>query len=154
MRGRSIFALGAALALAACGTTTQDRAISGGAIGAGAGAVLSAITPIGLVGGMLLGGAAGAATGAVTTKEQVNLGEPAWKHGGQNGAIAQPPATAGDVVRDIQLGLQRLGYDPGPADGRLGPKTEAAIRRYQQDNHLPVDGRTSAALLQDIRHRT
>ena len=34
--------------------------------------------------------------------------------------------------RQIQTALHRLGYDPGPADGLFGPKTRAAIRRFQQ----------------------
>jgi hypothetical protein len=32
----------------------------------------------------------------------------------------------------IQVGLVRAGFDPGPIDGRSGPKTRAAIRRFQQ----------------------
>jgi peptidoglycan hydrolase-like protein with peptidoglycan-binding domain len=56
-------------------------------------------------------------------------------------------------VRDIQAGLQRLGYDPGAADGRFGAKTESAIRQYQQDSGLPVDGQPTASLLQNIRSR-
>jgi peptidoglycan hydrolase-like protein with peptidoglycan-binding domain len=36
-------------------------------------------------------------------------------------------------VRALQRQLLRLGYDPGPPDGLLGPKTRAAIGRYQRD---------------------
>jgi osmotically inducible lipoprotein OsmB len=66
------------LLLAACGTSTQDRAISGGAIGAGVGGAA------GLLGGApvtgaLLGGAVGAGAGALTDPNQVDLGKPAWK---------------------------------------------------------------------------
>lgn len=32
----------------------------------------------------------------------------------------------------IQQALLRLGYDPGPADGRMGPKTHAAIEAYEE----------------------
>jgi osmotically inducible lipoprotein OsmB len=53
------------LALAACGTSEKDRAISGGVIGAGVGGVAGALGGNAL-GGALLGGAAGAATGALT----------------------------------------------------------------------------------------
>ncbi len=68
----------AGLALAACGTSREDRAISGGAIGAGAGGLAGAAmgNP---VGGALLGGAAGAAGGALTSPNQIDLGKPAWK---------------------------------------------------------------------------
>ena len=67
-----------ALLLAACGTTKQDRAISGGAMGAGAGGLAGYLvgSP---VAGALLGGAGGAAAGAFTNPDQVDLGKPAWK---------------------------------------------------------------------------
>jgi osmotically inducible lipoprotein OsmB len=72
-------ALVAALLLAACGSSTSDRAISGGAIGAGTGAALGAVTGTSALGGAALGGAAGAATGALTDEDDVDLGEPIWK---------------------------------------------------------------------------
>ena len=61
------------LGLAACGTSTEDRALSGGAIGAGAGAGTAAVTDGDPVTGALIGGAAGAATGALTDEEDINL---------------------------------------------------------------------------------
>jgi len=145
-RRSSTFAvsIGLVLALAACGETKGERGLSGAAIGAGTGAVVGAVTPIGPAGGALIGGAAGAATGVLTTPSQVNLGKPAY-HGG-SGRDA--------TVRDIQAGLQRLGYNPGAADGRMGPKTAAAIRQYEQDNGMPVDGQPSQAVLNSIRSKT
>jgi len=70
-------------ALAACGTTQSDRAISGGLIGAGGGAVIGGLA--GNAGaGALIGGAAGAATGALTDPCSLNLGDPFWRdHGGE-----------------------------------------------------------------------
>jgi osmotically inducible lipoprotein OsmB len=66
------------LAVAACGQTTGDRALSGGAIGAGAGAVGGAM--MGSPGtGALLGGALGAGTGALTSPSDVDLGRPVWR---------------------------------------------------------------------------
>ncbi len=74
-----ISAAAAMLALSACGTSTSDRALSGGGIGAAGGAALGAITGGSVVGGALLGGAAGAAAGALTKPDDVNLGKPAWR---------------------------------------------------------------------------
>jgi hypothetical protein len=68
----------AAFLLAACGSSTGDRALSGGAIGAGAGAGLGAITGTSVLGGAALGGAAGAAGGALTDEDDIDLGEPLW----------------------------------------------------------------------------
>ena len=66
------------LVLSACGTGTQDRAISGGAMGAAAGGVAGLVLDEPLV-GALLGGAAGAAAGALTDEDQIDLGKPVWK---------------------------------------------------------------------------
>jgi osmotically inducible lipoprotein OsmB len=67
------------LALAACGRTPGDRALSGGLLGAGAGAAVSAVTGGGLATGAVIGGALGAVGGAVTSPGSVNLGRPAWR---------------------------------------------------------------------------
>ena len=66
------------LSLGACGTTSTDRAISGGAIGAGVGAVGGYLlgSP---VEGALIGGAVGAGTGVLTDPDRVNLGRPIWR---------------------------------------------------------------------------
>jgi hypothetical protein len=68
----------ALLALGACGSTTSDRAISGGGIGAGAGA-LGGLVLGHPVEGALLGGAVGAGAGALTKEDQIDLGKPIWK---------------------------------------------------------------------------
>jgi len=75
----------AALSLAACGTTTGDRAASGGMIGAGAGAVLGAITG-NPAAGAAIGAVGGTVVGAVTDPCQLDLGKPFWReHGGREG---------------------------------------------------------------------
>jgi peptidoglycan hydrolase-like protein with peptidoglycan-binding domain len=136
-----------ALSLAACGSTQEDRGLSG--LGATAGVVVGAVTGLTIVEGALIGAAAGGATGLLTDKSQINLGEPVWKKG-----KAQASAGAGyDTVRGIQSGLGRLGYDAGPADGRAGAKTRAAIRQYQERNQLLVDGQPSEALLAHIQNQ-
>ena len=70
-----LFSVGA---LGACGSTTGERAISGGGIGAGAGALGGFMLGAPLE-GALLGGAVGAGTGALTNPSQINLGHPVWK---------------------------------------------------------------------------
>ncbi len=62
-------------ALAACGTTKGERALSGGAIGAGVGAVGGALVGGSPTTGAIIGGAAGAAVGAVTDKDDINFGD-------------------------------------------------------------------------------
>ena len=82
MRIRSHFvaaaAVAGAFALSACGTTTTDRAASGGLLGAGAGAAIGSLS--GDAGaGAVIGGVAGAAAGALTDPCAVDLGHPVWR---------------------------------------------------------------------------
>lgn len=129
------------LALAGCGTMPSDRTLSGAGIGAGAGAIVGAVTPLSVVSGTVLGALAGGLTGALTSPSQVDLGRPAWKQG-----AADPSPGGTSTVSSIQSNLTRLGYAPGPADGRLGPQTREAIRAYEKDHGLLVDGRASPEL--------
>jgi len=65
--------------VAACGTTQSDRALSGGLLGAGTGAINGSVT--GSAGnGALIGGLGGAALGALTSSRDINLGTPVWRH--------------------------------------------------------------------------
>ena len=54
-------------------------------------------------------------------------------------------------IRGIQEELAAHGYDPGPADGMLGPRTHTAIRGYQRDAGLAVDGAASKELLDHLK---
>lgn len=74
----SLAVVAVAFSLAACGQSTEDRALSGGAIGAGVGGVAGALTGAPLT-GAVLGGAAGAGAGALTNPNQVDLGRPVWR---------------------------------------------------------------------------
>ena len=58
---------------------------------------------------------------------------------------------AASVVRDIQTRLRRLGYSPGTADGRPGPRTARAVEAFQRAQGLAVDGRLSVELLHLLR---
>jgi hypothetical protein len=157
------------LLLAACGTTPEERGLSGAGIGAASGAIVGAVTGLSVVEGAVLGAVAGGLTGALTRDDQINLGKPAWKPGAASEPqpAAQPSATktatapatsparaaSSQTVKDIQSGLARLGYDPGPVDGIAGQRTHSAIRAYQQDHGLLVDGQPTPELAEHIREQ-
>jgi hypothetical protein len=44
------------------------------------------------------------------------------------------------VIEELQQALSTAGYDPGPADGTFGRRTEAAVVAFQQANGLSADG--------------
>ena len=54
------------------------------------------------------------------------------------------------LVTDIQSMLTELGYRPGGVDGKMGERTQQAIRRYQSNTGLPVDGHPSQALREHL----
>lgn len=128
--------------LSACGSDTGDRVASGAGIGATAGAVVGAVTGLSVLQGVVIGAAAGGVIGGVTDESTINLGDPIWAKGDE-------PANNAAVSR-VQAGLSRLGYNPGPIDGVMGPKTRSAIESYQRDHALVVDGRPTLELAQHI----
>jgi hypothetical protein len=66
---KAFFALALAAALAGCGDSMGERALSGGALGAGAGAATGAVVGGGALEGALIGGALGAGAGAITADD-------------------------------------------------------------------------------------
>ncbi len=50
------------------------------------------------------------------------------------------PLLAGPDVLAVQRRLAALGYDPGPLDGEYGPATAGAVRTFQTDAGIEVDG--------------
>ena len=56
--------------------------------------------------------------------------------------------------RELQVLLLRKGYDVGEPDGKVGPRTRAAIRAYQRQSGLAADGYASGALLSRLRSGT
>ena len=55
-------------------------------------------------------------------------------------------ATPG-LVSKIQQALLKAGFNPGPADGRMGPKTKAALESFQKQKNLAVGQITKETLL-------
>jgi peptidoglycan hydrolase-like protein with peptidoglycan-binding domain len=57
-------------------------------------------------------------------------------------------------VKAMQRQLSWLGFDPGPADGRYGPETTEAVRRFQAVRGLPTDGVADPATLRSLQSGT
>ncbi|MDW9595558.1 peptidoglycan-binding protein [Sinorhizobium meliloti] len=61
-------------------------------------------------------------------------------------------STVSTLVADIQKELARLGFYEGAPDGRSGPKTSAAILRFEKQAGRMETGAPSADLLQALRN--
>lgn len=46
----------------------------------------------------------------------------------------------GDFVKKVQKRLLNVGFPPGPVDGIFGPATRQAVKYFQEDQNLYVDG--------------
>lgn len=92
------------------------------------------------------------------TAYALTVGLLAERLAGGPGVRADWPLDARPLSRDEKTELQRLlarlGFDPGPIDGMVGPSTRAAIRRYQRHVGDPADGFASQALLAELRRRS
>jgi peptidoglycan hydrolase-like protein with peptidoglycan-binding domain len=66
--------------------------------------------------------------------------------------VAAPTASRspGEIINDIQRELARRGYYDGASDGLYGPKTDAAIRDFEQAAGLKPSTEPNEALLQAI----
>jgi lipid-binding SYLF domain-containing protein/osmotically-inducible protein OsmY len=67
--------------------------------------------------------------------------QPAGKRTTAAGPTPEQRAAGSGDVKKAQEALREKGYDPGPIDGVLGPRTRAALRSYQQAENLAVTGR-------------
>lgn len=45
-----------------------------------------------------------------------------------------------DTLEGVQAALKHLGFDPGKIDGRDGPNTQDAVRRFQARATIKIDG--------------
>ena len=61
-------------------------------------------------------------------------------------AIAKP----NDTVRRAQQALNAAGYNVGVPDGRAGKQTVSAVKKYQTDRHLPVNGKLDDITLKSL----
>src|SRR5215204_549130 len=69
----------------------------------------------------------------------------------KKGVAATPKRGAADAtvdsIMEAQEALTAAGYHVGEADGKAGPGTTAALKKFQGDRHLPVTGKLDAITL-------
>jgi hypothetical protein len=80
------------------------------------------------------------------SQESETISAPIAPEVGVNGTIRADIIPSLQVT-EVQVLLARAGYDPGPADGVLGKRTQNAIRAFQKKRGLSADGRISVGLV-------
>jgi len=65
---------------------------------------------------------------------------PVQTAGGFQGAVYRTPSGFEVPAIDIQKALKSAGYYAGTIDGKIGPDSREALRGFQRDNGLTVDG--------------
>jgi hypothetical protein len=62
-------------------------------------------------------------------------------HAAQAGSHPQSARTlSSGFIKSLQHELKRAGYDPGVVDGKMGPSTRGALRRFQEAHGLSPTG--------------
>jgi hypothetical protein len=101
--------------------------------------------------------------GGRTAKSAITAGEVAAQNYVAMNAQSSPTTTARSAsptsaqsspsmqkvsdVRSAQQALKDAGYDVGPIDGKMGPKTAAALRKFQKDHGIQASGRLDSRTL-------
>jgi localization factor PodJL len=80
-----------------------------------------------------------------TLAEANGVAAPAGGWDGAGDGLAETDREA--LVRKIQILLAEQGYDPGPPDGVVGPKTADAVRAYQRRIGQPETGQIDGTLV-------
>lgn len=59
-----------------------------------------------------------------------------------------------DDLEGVQKALTKLGFEPGKVDGRDGPNTQQAVRKFQAHATIQIDGivgpQTRRALVEEL----
>jgi putative peptidoglycan binding protein len=53
-----------------------------------------------------------------------------WAQNTKQSKVRGVSSAQPEHIRELQEALAKSGYDPGPIDGIMGPRTKAALRKY------------------------
>ena len=95
----------------------------------------------------------------VATATALTLAAPAFAAGDRQSAEPNAPGATGqrvgqemdvETVRKLQQALRNKGQHVGGVDGIMGPRTQAALRQYQEAQGIQVTGRVDARTLASL----
>ena len=65
-------------------------------------------------------------------------------------APAVSPGPYADMIRQVQERLRALDFDPGPVNGEVNSKTQAALAQFQLSQLLPASGALDKQTLSEL----
>ena len=71
-----------------------------------------------------------------STGEKSGTGTETKKKGGKQSSRLH----SAEQVKEAQMALQQKGFNPGPVDGIMGPKTHKALASFQRQQNLHASG--------------
>jgi hypothetical protein len=71
-------------------------------------------------------------------------------HGQHLADAAYSSVNESQLVRQVQVALQKAGYNVGNTDGKYTADTRAAVSRFERDKSLPETGTITPAVLQAL----
>jgi peptidoglycan hydrolase-like protein with peptidoglycan-binding domain len=91
-------------------------------------------------------GGSGPTTGSVgsDTKSGTTGSDSAVKSDAMKSGLPARSAESPEQVKAVQQALKEKGHEAGDVDGKMGPKTEAALRDFQQKEGLKATGHADA----------
>jgi peptidoglycan hydrolase-like protein with peptidoglycan-binding domain len=63
----------------------------------------------------------------------------------------QQASATNEGMRQVQQALKDAGFEPGPVDGILGPRTREALRNFQTANRLQATGEVNQDTIAALR---
>lgn len=88
---------------------------------------------------------------SILPSSPANTPQPLYSPQTSGGAAAPSRSQIEEVVRKVQIGLMAYGYYDGDIDGMVGPRTRAALTRFQEDFGLHVTGTITPEVLDAFR---
>jgi len=86
-------------------------------------------------------------TGLIDDVTARALEEARWKLGDRSLNLQTPPLMRGDDVAALQSRLTEMGFDCGRVDGIYGPRSETAVKEFQQSVGINIDGKCGPATI-------